>query len=104
VRRLYEKAKPAPHFSRLHEDLQLHPHLTLQLAWEEYHQFHPDGYAYSRFCELYRRWRRRLDVVPRPSPSSRPAVGGLPEAAGFQGAVPHADEMMYAAPAFHPAL
>jgi len=35
------------------------------LLWEEYRQDHPDGYGYSRFCELYRRWRRRLDVVLR---------------------------------------
>jgi len=44
-------------FARLHEELQRHPHLTLQLAWEEYRQAHPDGYAYSRFCELYQQWR-----------------------------------------------
>jgi len=65
VRRLYENPRPAPDFARLHEELQRHPHLTLQLAWEEYRQSHPDGYAYSRFCELYQRWRQRLDVVLR---------------------------------------
>jgi transposase len=27
--------------------------------------FHPDGHAYSRFCELYQQWRERLDVVQR---------------------------------------
>ncbi len=37
----------------------------MQLAWEEYRQAHPDGYAYSRFCELYQRWRKQLDVVLR---------------------------------------
>ena len=56
-RRAYESRKPAPDFARLHEELQRHPHLTLQLAWEEYRQAHPDGYAYSRFCELYQQWR-----------------------------------------------
>jgi transposase len=25
----------------------------------------PDGYRYSRFCELYQRWRRKQDVVLR---------------------------------------
>jgi transposase len=25
----------------------------------------PDGYRYSCFCELYRRWRKRRDVVMR---------------------------------------
>jgi transposase len=35
------------------------------LAWEEYRQVHPEGYGYSRFCELYGRWLRKLDVVLR---------------------------------------
>ena len=65
VRRLYENLKPAPDFACVHEELQRHPHLTLQLVWEEYRQTHPDGYGYSRFCELYQRWRQRLDVVLR---------------------------------------
>src|SRR5437764_5069081 len=33
-------------FSSLHEQFQQHRHLTLQLAWEEYRQVHPDGYGY----------------------------------------------------------
>jgi len=65
VRRLYENLKPTPDFARVHEELQRHPHLTLQLVWEEYRQTHPDGYGYSRFCELYQRWRQRLEVVLR---------------------------------------
>src|SRR5437870_6277279 len=64
-RRIYESRKPTPDFAQLHEELQRHPHLTLQLAWEEYRQAHPDGYGYSRFCELYQRWRQQLDVVLR---------------------------------------
>ena len=39
--------------------------MTLQLLWEEYRQANPDGYRYSRFCELYQRWRSKLDVVLR---------------------------------------
>jgi transposase len=31
-------------------------HVTLMLLWEEYRAVHPDGYGYSRFCDLYRRW------------------------------------------------
>jgi transposase len=65
ARRLYESSKTAPDFARLHEELQRHSHLTLQLLWEEYRQAHPDGYSYSRFCELYQRWCQRLDVVLR---------------------------------------
>ena len=54
-----------PDFPALHAQLQQHRHLTLQLAWEEYRQVHPEGYGYSRFCELYQRWRRKQDVVLR---------------------------------------
>ena len=54
-----------PDFPALHDQLQRHRHLTLQLAWEEYRQANPDGYRYSRFCELYGRWRRKQDVVLR---------------------------------------
>ncbi len=56
---------PPPDFTSIHEQLQRHTHLTLALVWEEYRQAHPEGYRYSRFCELYQRWRRRLDVVLR---------------------------------------
>jgi transposase len=63
VKRLSEQG--LPDFPALHSQLQQHRHLTLQLAWEEYRQIHPEGYGYSRFCELYQRWRRKQDVVLR---------------------------------------
>src|SRR2546430_5074563 len=63
VKRLPEQV--LPDFPALHSQLQQHRHLTLQLAWEEYRQIHPEGYGYSRFCELYPRWRRKQDVVLR---------------------------------------
>ena len=49
----------------MHSQLQERRHLTLQLAWEEYRQVHPEGYGYSRFFGLYQRWRRKQDVVLR---------------------------------------
>jgi transposase len=54
-----------PDFAAIQEQLRQHRHLTLQLLWEEYRQANPEGYRYSRFCELYQRWRSRLDVVLR---------------------------------------
>jgi transposase len=39
--------------------------VTLQLLWYEYKQATPDGYQYSQFCELYRRWVKKLDVCLR---------------------------------------
>jgi len=55
------RPRALPDFPTLREQFQRHPHLALQLAWEEYRQVHPDGY--SRFCELYQRWRKKQDVV-----------------------------------------
>jgi transposase len=54
-----------PDFDAIRQQLQSHRHLTLQLVWEEYRRDHPDGYRYSRFCELYRDWVKHLDVVLR---------------------------------------
>ncbi|HSR11388.1 MAG TPA: IS21 family transposase [Thermodesulfobacteriota bacterium] len=39
--------------------------VTLQLLWLEYKQQTPEGYQYSQFCELYRKWRKKLDVCLR---------------------------------------
>lgn len=52
-------------FAEIRRQLQSHKHVTLQLLWEEYRQGQPEGYRYSRFCELYRRWRRKQDLVLR---------------------------------------
>ena len=35
--------------------------VTLHLLWREYRQVHPQGYGYSRFCELYGRWAGTID-------------------------------------------
>jgi transposase len=50
---------PMPDFADLHRQRQQHSHVTQQLLWEEYRQANPDGYQYSRFCELYQCWRRK---------------------------------------------
>lgn len=56
---------PTPEFAAIRQQLQAHRNLTLQLLWEEYRVDNPDGYSYSRFCELYRDWASKLDVVLR---------------------------------------
>ena len=56
---------PEPDFAAIHAELQQDKHLTLLLVWQEYRLQHPEGYRYSRFCELYGRWRRKRDVVLR---------------------------------------
>ena len=39
--------------------------VTLALLWQEYKAEYPEGLQYSQFCERYRAWRQRLDVVMR---------------------------------------
>lgn len=58
-------ALPMPDFAEFHQQRLIHPHLTQQLLWEKYRQANPDGYRYSRFCELFKRWRRKQDMVLR---------------------------------------
>jgi transposase len=40
-------------------------HVTLTMPWDEYIERYPEGYRYSRFCELYRNWASRLSVTMR---------------------------------------
>jgi transposase len=63
--RTVDPNKAAPDFSAIHDQKQRHRHVTLQLLWDEYKQANPEGYGYSRFCELYHRWLHKLDVVLR---------------------------------------
>jgi transposase len=56
---------PEPDYAGLRHELQTNKYVTLQLLWEEYRNQHPDGYRYSRFCDLYRAWLRRQEVVLR---------------------------------------
>ena len=39
--------------------------MTLVLLWQEYRADHPDGYGYSRFCDLYGEWRRSVSATMR---------------------------------------
>jgi transposase len=59
------KQSPEPDYAALRHELQTNRYVTLQLLWEEYRNQHPEGYRYSRFCELYRSWLRRQEVVLR---------------------------------------
>jgi transposase len=57
--------RPLPDFAVIHKELKGRKNVTLQLLWEEYKQSYPEGYAYSWYCESYRHWHHRLDVVLR---------------------------------------
>ena len=56
--------RPQPDWPTLHRELK-RKGVTLQLVWEEHRGGHPDGYGYSRFCELYRAWEGRLSPTMR---------------------------------------
>lgn len=56
--------RPVPDWAEIHRELK-RKGVTLQLLWLEYKEREPDGLQYSRFCERYREWRGRIDVVLR---------------------------------------
>jgi transposase len=56
--------RPLPDWPAIHRELRREG-VTLQLVWQEHRAVHPDGLGYSRFCELYRAWNRRLSPTMR---------------------------------------
>src|SRR5271169_2382031 len=59
-----------PDWAAVHRELK-RKHVTLQILWDEYIERHPDGYRYSRFCDLFRAWEGKLSVTMR-----QPHAGG----------------------------
>ena len=49
-----------PDWTTVHQEL-TRKGVTLALLWQEYKAQQPDGYQYSRFCDLYGAWRATLD-------------------------------------------
>lgn len=68
--RLPAGERPLPDWALLKHELR-HKHVTLYLLWEEYRLAHPEGYGYSRFCDLYRAWKKTLDLVQAPGAQGR---------------------------------
>jgi transposase len=56
--------RPLPDWDWVHRERK-RKGVTLSLLWQEYKGEHPEGLQYSQFCERYRRWRKRVDVVMR---------------------------------------
>ncbi|MCJ7596898.1 MAG: IS21 family transposase [Desulfobacterales bacterium] len=57
-------SRPLPDWVEVHRELRLKG-VTLFLLWEEYKQTIAEGYQYSWFCQQYRRWAEKVDVVMR---------------------------------------
>jgi transposase len=53
-------ARPIPDWGYVARELR-RKGVTLFLLWEEYRAIHPDGYGYSRFCELFQDYSGALD-------------------------------------------
>jgi transposase len=56
--------RPLPDWSEVHTELRKKG-VILALLWEEYKSVYPEGYQYSQFCELYRRWCGHLKLWMR---------------------------------------
>ena len=59
--------RPTPDYDYIYNELRAYRkvNLTLIQLWLEYKEKNSDGYQYSQFCDLYRRWRGKLDYVMR---------------------------------------
>ena len=57
-------SRPLPEWSEVHRELG-RKGVTLSLLWQEYKALHPEGLQYSWFCEQYRAWAGKLDLVMR---------------------------------------
>ena len=55
---------PEPDWGALAREMK-RPGVSLMILWEEYAAVHPQGYGYSRFCELFRAFERRLSPTMR---------------------------------------
>jgi transposase len=58
------RRRAEPDWAALHRELK-RKHVTLAILWDEYIECFPEGYRYSRFCELYRGWASRISVTMR---------------------------------------
>ena len=53
-----------PDWGEIHQELK-GKGVTLQLLWLEYRERYPNGYQYSWYCDHYREWRGKCDLVMR---------------------------------------
>jgi transposase len=58
------RRRPEPDWAALVRELK-RPGVTIGLLHEEYRACHPGGYGYSRFCDLFREFERRLSPTMR---------------------------------------
>jgi transposase len=54
-----------PDWDAVDRDLRRKKGVTRYLLWQEYRLAHPDGYSYTRYCELFHAWRELQGVTMR---------------------------------------
>jgi transposase len=59
-----KEQRPLPNWTEVHRELK-RPSVTLELLWQEYRDQYPDGYSYSRICDLFREWEKRVSPTMR---------------------------------------
>lgn len=57
-------SRPVPDCAYIHVERR-RPGVTLELLHLEYLELHPDGYRYTQYCEIYRRWLKRKRLTMR---------------------------------------
>jgi transposase len=57
--------RPIPVWEEVHRELKATKGMSLFLLWQEYKARSPEGFQYSWFCEQYRAWAGKLDLVMR---------------------------------------
>lgn len=56
--------RPLPDWSYVYQELK-RKGVTKFLLWQEYRERYPEGYQYSRFCQLYNGWVGKMNPVMR---------------------------------------
>jgi len=60
VRAQHKRNYPQPDWNYIYAELKKKG-VTLELLWQEYKSVYPDGYQHTQFCELYSRWKEKLN-------------------------------------------
>jgi transposase len=58
------ESRPVPDWATIHRELRKKS-VTLFLLWQEYRERYREGFGYSWFCDHYRAWAGKVDVVMR---------------------------------------
>jgi transposase len=59
-----KEQRPLPNWAEVQRELK-RPGVTLELLWQDYRDQYPDGYGYSRYCDLHRAWEKRVSPTMR---------------------------------------